>query len=77
MNRPSSRMLLAAAISLIAPSVSLGIAPGQIDTFEDGTTQGWSTASVVTPPSRFTGKRQTASPGFLRGFRITIATGGV
>jgi hypothetical protein len=28
----------------------LGITPGQIDTFEDGTTQGWSTASVITPP---------------------------
>ena len=50
MNRPSSRMLLAAVISLTAHSVSLGITPGQIDTFEDDTTQGWSSASVITPP---------------------------
>ena len=35
------RLLFVAAISFAAPATSLGITLGQIDTFEDGTHQGW------------------------------------
>ena len=35
------RLLFVAAISFAAPATSLGITLGQINTFEDGTHQGW------------------------------------
>ena len=34
-------LLLAVAILVSVPSISQGITLGQVDTFEDGTTQGW------------------------------------
>jgi hypothetical protein len=40
-------LLLAVAISFIVPSTARGITLGQIDTFEDGTKQGWSNGSNI------------------------------
>jgi hypothetical protein len=42
--------LLALAILASVPATSQGITLGQVDTFEDGTSQGWS-GSIVVPPT--------------------------
>jgi hypothetical protein len=40
-----SSLLTVAAISLLSPAVTLGTTLGQVDTFEDGTAQGWVSAA--------------------------------
>lgn len=40
----STRRALCVALALLPASIVLGVAPGQTDTFEDGTTQGWTVA---------------------------------
>lgn len=59
------------ALALLPTSVALGVAPGQTDTFEDGTTQGWTVALLGAahpgPPVNITsGGPAGADDNFLR-----------
>ena len=47
MNIYRTGLLLVVAALLASPSITFGITLGQIDTFEDGTKQGWNNGSAI------------------------------
>ena len=61
-------MMMAMSAALAGPGTARGVVLGQVDDFEDGTTQGWMRGAVApNPPSNIPGKFGTRHLTILSG----------